>query len=73
MKHTPVITFERATCTCGQLPGIWRRRPNEAIGAFTLRAHAIWEEHKTSTPEPVPLFDYRIPVSVSDDAQVSLF
>ncbi len=58
MKHTAVITFHRATCSCGQMRGIWRR-DDEAIGAFTLRAHAAWEQHRDNAEPPADLFDYR--------------
>ncbi len=73
MKHTAVITYHRATCSCGQMQGVWRGE-NEAIGAFTLRSDVIWREHRDNAEAPVDLFDYRAaPTERPVSAQGGLF
>lgn len=72
MKHTAQITFERATCTCGRMPGIWRRA-DEAIGAFTLRAYDAHGIHAQLAEAPGDLFDYRVEREPEPVAQCSLF
>jgi hypothetical protein len=56
MKHTAVINFERATCSCGQMPGIWRR-DGETIGDFTKRAYRLWEQHAHGAQPAATLFE----------------
>jgi hypothetical protein len=58
-RHQPVIGFERAVCSCGNMPGIWRDF-EENIGRFTLRAYAAWERHAAESPEDVrgTLFEF---------------
>ncbi len=62
MKHTPVINHNRATCSCGNLPAIWRR-DSEPIGKFTLRAHECFLIHRSLAPADAAgdLFDFRQP------------
>jgi hypothetical protein len=62
MKHTAIINHHRATCSCGTMPGIWRR-DDEAVGKFTLRAYAAWERHAAESPEDVrgSLFEFEKP------------
>ncbi len=72
MKHTAVITYHRATCSCGQMQGVWRGE-NEAIGIFTIRAHAIFEQHRDNAEAPVDLFDYRQHMERPVSAQGGLF
>jgi hypothetical protein len=44
MKHEPIITFDRASCSCGRMPGIIRPA-SEPVGAFTKRAKLAHETH----------------------------
>ena len=57
-----VINHHRATCQCGNMPGIWRGF-DEAVGKFTLRSYAAWEAHAAAAPPGVAgtLFDFRKP------------
>ena len=71
-QHTAQITFERATCTCGRMPGIWRRA-DEPIGAFTLRAYDAHGIHAQLAEAPADLFDYRAECEPETAAQSSLF
>jgi len=74
MKHTAVISFERATCSCGQMRGIWRA-DGEAIGKFTLRADACWRVHVQLADDAAAgdLFDYRKESGPTVSAQGGLF
>lgn len=62
MIHKAVINHHRATCECGNMPGIWRGF-EEPIGKFTTRSYAAWERHAAETPADVAgtLFDFRPP------------
>jgi hypothetical protein len=62
MRHQPIIGFERAVCSCGNMQGIWRCA-DEAVGKFTLRAYSAWERHAAESPEDVRgmLFDFERP------------
>jgi len=72
VKHTAVITFHRATCSCGQMQGVWRGE-SEDIGPFTLRSHSAWEQHRDTAEMPVDLFDYRQNTERPVSAQQGLF
>ncbi len=87
MKHTAVITYHRATCSCGQMQGVWRetkvsyfdpevcrtRTREETVGDFTKRAYSLWEQHRDTAEMPIDLFDYRQPVETVEQAQGGLF
>ena len=44
MKHTPIITANRATCSCKRWPAV-ERGPAETQGQFTWRAATAHERH----------------------------
>jgi hypothetical protein len=67
--HRPIITTDRASCTCKRWAGLTRKtlKPgvpglqDETPGQFTLRAHREHTEHaqQAQTAKQTTLFDTR--------------